>query len=246
MINSKLMATSPEDMIRMSNVPQKQRCFDARWCLTQKPCLCLVEVDIEYQDSHGDLRCAICKATTPVYQIVIVSSPDIKIKCYDFPRPNGDFLAPHPINKKIVPCNYTYGAQRHHTRMGARLTGFEKGTRNSPMRLKEQDAERKHQISLSSLCNYSAIPRSFSVYKVPHIPHAIRIITLLSFHDTPPWPRKRTTTVPVTLLIPKQMCSCLAKNMPDSFIRSVQCLFVTGKVVKHAFCYDEDVFRKVE
>jgi hypothetical protein len=84
------------------------------------------------------------------------------------------------------------------------------------------------------------------LYKVPHIPHAIRLITLLGFHDAPPRPRKRTTTVSVTLLVPKQMRSRLAKNMPDSFIRGVQCLFITGKVVKHAFCYDEDVFRKVE
>jgi hypothetical protein len=82
--------------------------------------------------------------------------------------------------------------------------------------------------------------------QTPHFPHVIQLITLLSFHDTSARPRKRTTTVAVPLLIPKQMCSRLAKNMPDSFIRSVQCLFVTGEVVEHAFCYDEDVFGEVE
>jgi hypothetical protein len=34
--------------------------------------------------------------------------------------------------------------------------------------------------------------------------------------------------------------------MAHSFVRSVQCLLVAGKVVEHAFCYDEDVFGEVK
>lgn len=66
----------------------------------------------------------------------------------------------------------------------------------------------------------------------------------LRLHDSPPRPSQRSPALPV--LVPQQMRGCLRKHVAHSFIRSVQCLLIAGKVVEHAFCYDEDVFGEVE
>jgi hypothetical protein len=121
MINSKLMATDPEERYD-SHVDclTKATLFRCQDDVLLKPCPCLVVADLDHQGSHGVLRFAICKATTPVYPIGIVSSPDIKIKCYLFLRQNDDHSSasfPKPKNrtmqsfKQCSTIPYEYGCE---------------------------------------------------------------------------------------------------------------------------------------